>query len=138
MAAEQALAVDTRWAQGYGPIRHSSATQKLVHELAERLVAAELLPDAGQVYSVLAAADRIACAAMWLVVHATYARRVYLDGRALSQDDFKRDPQGHTGGSLNMVPAYVGYLGPPGGDRGPRRPPLPGGAHRRLRRGLAP
>src|SRR5690606_35605618 len=24
--------------------------------------------------------------------------------------DFKESPQGHTGGSLNMVPAYVGYM----------------------------
>jgi hypothetical protein len=35
---------------------------------------------------------------------------VRLDGRALQAGDFKADPEGHTGGSLNMVPAYVGYL----------------------------
>lgn len=56
------------------------------------------------------AADRITSAAMWLVVHMTYANSVYLDGRPLSNVDFKENPQGHTGGSLNMVPAYVGYL----------------------------
>lgn len=47
---------------------------------------------------------------MWLVVHATYARSVHLDGRPLARGDFKPRPEGHTGGSLNMVPAYAGYL----------------------------
>ncbi|MGI0025482.1 MAG: xylulose 5-phosphate 3-epimerase, partial [Nitrososphaera sp.] len=49
-------------------------------------------------------------AAMWLVVHETYAKNVYLDGRDLTPEDFKPHPEGHTGGSLNMVPAYVGYM----------------------------
>jgi phosphoketolase len=44
------------------------------------------------------------------VVHETYARKVYLDGRSLSADDFKPQPEGHTGGALNMVAAYAGYL----------------------------
>ena len=57
---------------------------------------------------------------MWLVVHEVYARNVYLDGRDLQAEDFKADPEGHTGGSLNMVPAYVGYLG---GQRYYRRNP---------------
>ena len=48
---------------------------------------------------------------MWLVVHEVYANRVYTDGRDLQATDFKAKPEGHTGGSLNMVPAYVGYLG---------------------------
>lgn len=47
---------------------------------------------------------------MWLVVHETYARNVYLDGRDLKAEGFKEKPEGHTGGSLNMVPAYVGYM----------------------------
>lgn len=47
---------------------------------------------------------------MWLAVHQTYARNIYLDGRHLKTKDFKPDPQGHLGGSLNMIPAYVGYL----------------------------
>ncbi|WP_312290709.1 xylulose 5-phosphate 3-epimerase, partial [Stutzerimonas nitrititolerans] len=29
----------------------------------------------------------------------------------LEAEDFKETPEGHTGGALNMVPAYVGYLG---------------------------
>src|SRR5690606_41493797 len=47
---------------------------------------------------------------MWLVVHMTYANRVYLDGRDLPPDAFKSQPRGHTGGALNMVPAYAGLL----------------------------
>src|SRR3546814_5925070 len=47
---------------------------------------------------------------MWLVAHMTYSQRVRTDGAALEVDDFKATPEGHTGGSLNMVPAYAGYL----------------------------
>jgi phosphoketolase len=64
-------------------------------------------PDA---WEILREADRVASAAMWLVVHETYARNVYLDGRPLATEDFKPSPEGHTGGSLNMVPAYTGYM----------------------------
>ena len=35
---------------------------------------------------------------------------VRLEGAALSSKDFKETPEGHTGGSLNMVPGYTGYL----------------------------
>tara|TARA_R110002072_G_scaffold107003_5_gene233292 strand:- start:241 stop:2490 length:2250 start_codon:yes stop_codon:yes gene_type:complete len=47
---------------------------------------------------------------MWLGVNQTYASHIYTDGRDLQNDDFKPDPQGHLGGSLNMIPAYVGYM----------------------------
>ena len=30
--------------------------------------------------------------------------------RPLEAEDFKPQPEGHTGGALNMVPAYTGYL----------------------------
>src|SRR3546814_2739590 len=40
----------------------------------------------------------------------TYSQRVRTDGATLGIDDFKTTPEGHTGGSLNMVPAYAGYL----------------------------
>jgi len=91
-----------RWAAGAGVIRHRPQTQRRVRALAPDLAA--------DLYEVLAAADRIANAAMWLVVHETYAQNVYLDGRPLAAEDFKPSPEGHTGGSLNMVPAYVGYM----------------------------
>lgn len=99
-----------RWAAGHNPIAHNHLTQIRVHELAALLVAAGKAPDAAAVYRQLWAADRLAAAAMWLTVHMTYARNVYRDGRELAPEDFKETPEGHTGGSLNMVPAYVGYL----------------------------
>ena len=99
-----------RWAEGHGVITHQAKTNERVLRLASQLVAQGRVPDASFVFDVLAAADRLANAAMWLVVHMTYAQRVRLDGAPLGPDDFKASPQGHTGGSLNMVPAYVGYL----------------------------
>src|SRR5687767_15917029 len=91
-----------RWAAGYGALAHTRLTQRRVQAMADALSA--------DVWAVLHAADRVASAAMWLVVHETYARSVYLDGRALKREDFKPAPEGHTGGSLNMVPAYTGYM----------------------------
>jgi phosphoketolase len=84
-------------------------TQARVFAMAETLRARGDAGDA-PLFEILHAADRVASASMWLVVHETYARRVYLDGRPLGPEDFKPRPEGHTGGALNMVPAYVGYL----------------------------
>ncbi len=96
------------WANGYGVIRHTQETeqwvQKTLHLLQARGAKTEPLLD------LLIAADKLANAAMWLVVHMTYAKQVNIDGKPLAQEDFKDNPQGHTGGSLNMVPAYVGYM----------------------------
>ena len=105
--------VDTafaEWAKGYGRIRHTAQTRTRIRALAHRLEAAGTRGDAVPFFDLLRATDRLASAAMWLVVHQTYARHVYLDGRALRAADFKGDPEGHTGGALNMVPAYVGYM----------------------------
>lgn len=99
-----------RWAEGYGVISHQARTHERVLSLASMLVENGKAPDAAFVFNVLTAADRLASAAMWVVVHMTYAQRVRLDGAPLKGEDFKTSPQGHTGGSLNMVPAYVGYL----------------------------
>ncbi len=96
-----------RWAAGSGVVRHTPATITRIHDLARRL------PDAGaegSLFDVLEALDRLTNAGMWLVVHETYARRVRLDGAPLAREDFKPKPEGHTGGALNMVPAYAGYL----------------------------
>ncbi|MGH7821573.1 MAG: xylulose 5-phosphate 3-epimerase, partial [Candidatus Binatia bacterium] len=98
------------WAAGYGVIAHGDLTQLRIHEMAKRLVERGSVGQADDVYRGLAAADQVASAAMWLVVHMTYARSVRLDGRELDAADFKRSPEGHTGGALNMVPAYAGYL----------------------------
>lgn len=47
---------------------------------------------------------------MNVVAHMTYARRIDLSGAPLAAEDFKPTPEGHTGGALNMAPAFVGYL----------------------------
>lgn len=98
------------WAAGYGVIRHAPLTQLRVRAMLEELVATGALPDTATGYRRLSAADRVASAGMWLVAHMTYARRVRLDGAPMTADDFKPQPEGHTGGALNMVPAYTGYL----------------------------
>src|SRR5690606_16916668 len=86
------------------------ATQAAVFRLAHQLVQSGQQPDLASVYRFFWALDRLNAAGLWLVVHMTYARRVRVDGTALQADDFKVQPEGHTGGALNMVPAYAGYL----------------------------
>jgi phosphoketolase len=98
------------WAAGYGVIRHDDLTQVRVHGMVASLVASGSLPDAMTGYRRLLATDRVANAGMWLVVHMTYTQRVRVGGQPLDAADFKRNPEGHTGGSLNMVPAYTAYL----------------------------
>ncbi len=98
------------WAAGHGVIVHDDLTQVRVHTMVQALVNGGRLPDASTGYRRLQAADRITNAGMWLVAHMTYARRVRIDGTTLEAQDFKPEPEGHTGGSLNMVPAYTAYL----------------------------
>jgi len=98
------------WAAGYGVIQHDPLTQLRVREMVAELVVLGQLAEPHDAWRRLAAADRLASAAMWLVAHMTYARRVRTDGAALGAEDFKLAPEGHTGGALNMVPAYAGYL----------------------------
>ena len=99
------MSEDEVWRSGYGPIVHSDETIDRVGRLAG---SGRFEP--GRLYSILAAADRLTAAAMWTVIHMTYAKRVDLSGEPLARDAFKTAPEGHTGGSLNMVPAFVGYL----------------------------
>lgn len=101
---------EKRWKEGYGVIKHTPQTQHRIRSMIVYLAEKGLLKDISDPYDLLVAADRITSAAMWLVVHSTYANSVYLDGRLLEKEDFKRDPEGHTGGSLNVTPGYVGYL----------------------------
>lgn len=98
------------WQRGYGPLQHSPQTCAAVYRMAHQLVQAGLQVDLASVYRHFHALDRLSAAGMWLVVHMTYAQRVRLDGVALVAEDFKASPEGHTGGALNMVPAYAGYL----------------------------
>lgn len=96
------------WANGYGVIQHNLVTAKSVKETIHLLQARGANTE--KLLALLCAADKLANAAMWLVVHMTYANKVRFDGLPFTHEDFKKNPQGHTGGSLNMVPAYVGYM----------------------------
>ncbi|MBS8240436.1 xylulose 5-phosphate 3-epimerase [Marinobacter lipolyticus] len=98
------------WHQGYGVIRHSPTTCIRAKALAEQLVADGQQPDTATVFRKLMALDRLTSAGLWLVAHMTYANRVDIGGQPLTARDFKLHPEGHTGGALNMVPAYAAYL----------------------------
>lgn len=98
------------WLKGYGVIKHKAETVKRVEELDSYIKKSKLKGDGFDLYSILHGADLIASTALWMVVHQAYAKNLYIDGRLLKHSDFKADPQGHVGGALNMVPAYVGYL----------------------------
>ncbi|MCA1770358.1 MAG: xylulose 5-phosphate 3-epimerase, partial [Halomonas sp.] len=96
------------WAAGHGVICHEPLTVARIAELLDRHAQDPARQQAW--LERLIAADRLSCMGMWLVAHMTYARRVRLDGKPLTAEDFKPIPEGHTGGALNMVPAYAGYL----------------------------
>ncbi len=98
------------WANGYGVIQHRNETQVRIFDLCQQLVCEGRFKQIDKVLEILSAADRLTSAAMWLVVHMTYSTRVNFSGNALDAEAFKTNPQGHTGGSLNMVPAYVAYM----------------------------
>lgn len=97
------------WAAGEGVISHEVPTRRRVEELVAALHDKGIC-EPGTALELFRAADVLCNMALWLTVHMTYARNIYLDGRALAGDDFKPTPEGHTGGALNMVPAYIGYL----------------------------
>ena len=99
-----------RWAEGYGAIQHSVETQAHVFKMADSMATRGTHGDDVPLFELLYALDRVASDAMWVVIHETYSRNVYLDGRQLVAEDFKPQPDGHTGGSLNMAPAYAGYM----------------------------
>ncbi len=98
------------WAKGKGVIQHSDETQVRVFDAIQQIIHQQQAHSFADVLRFFVAADELTNAAMWLVVHMTYAKKVDLSGAPLQSEDFKHNPQGHTGGSLNMVPAYVGYL----------------------------
>jgi phosphoketolase len=109
-ALQPANSIAQRWAEGFGVIEHTPATQRRIAELAHRLVKSDKAATLEKVYAVLAAADRLTSATMWVIVHMTYADRMDLTGAPLPAEAFKQTPEGHTGGSLNVAPAYVAYL----------------------------
>lgn len=90
------------WRDGYGVIQHTEETISRAEHID--------FEDRPNRDAMFAAADRLASAAMWLVVHMTYANKVQLNGEDLPESAFKENPEGHTGGSLNMAVAFTGYL----------------------------
>lgn len=98
------------WRRGYGVIQHSEETCENARRLAEDLVANGHQPDIDTVFHKLSDLDRLTSAGLWLVVHMTYTNRVDTTGNPLLPRDFKNTPEGHTGGALNMVPAYAAYM----------------------------
>lgn len=99
----------SHWAEGRGVIEHDELTKQRIGSLIDQLEQQGLC-DRSHALELLKAADRLCNMGLWLTVHMTYVQNVYLDGRTLTAVDFKTIPEGHTGGALNMVPAYVGYL----------------------------
>ncbi|MEX0964397.1 MAG: xylulose 5-phosphate 3-epimerase [Pseudohongiellaceae bacterium] len=97
------------WATGEGVISHEDSTRQRIETLVTELETKGVCKRDAAI-ELFRAADVLCNMALWLTVHMTYARNVYLDGRALCEVDFKPTPEGHTGGALNMVPAYIGYL----------------------------
>jgi phosphoketolase len=98
------------WQEGYGVIGHNDETIERAENLVERHWRDGALGHPADARALFSAADRLASAAMWVVAHMTYARRVDLSGADLPAASFKQTPEGHTGGSLNMAIAFVGYL----------------------------
>ncbi|MFA7679443.1 MAG: xylulose 5-phosphate 3-epimerase [Pigmentiphaga sp.] len=101
--------MQARWRAGYGPIQHRPETVDQAKARVEQWAAEGRFSDE-QAWAMLAAADRLSCAAMNVVAHMTYAKRIDLSGAALAEADFKATPEGHTGGALNMAVAFVAYL----------------------------
>ena len=99
-----------KWENGFGVIVHTPETKKSIQECIKNLLHAKKFSDANEVYRFLHAVDLFCNHAIWIVAHSSYAKNVYFDGRELKEEDFKKTPEGHMGGSLNMVPAYLGYM----------------------------
>lgn len=100
----------TDWRKGYGVIRRKDETLHRLGALLQMARSDELAVAESDAQEIFSATDILASAAMSLVAHMTYARRIDLSGAPLLANDFKTDPQGHVGGSLNMAIAFAGYL----------------------------
>jgi phosphoketolase len=98
------------WRLGYGPLLRDPITVHRVDDMASQLTKPRVWPDNESIYRVLAAADRLTSAAMWLVLHMGYARRVDVTGAPLRARDFKDEPVGRVADALQVVPAFIGYL----------------------------
>ena len=98
------------WTNGYGVITHADETQQRLRSILQNSDRGLLALTRDEASNVFSATDKLTNAAMWLIAHMSYARRVDLSGAELQAEDFKTKPEGHMGGSLNMAVAFAGYL----------------------------
>lgn len=99
-----------KWENGYGMISHKPETIRVIQDCISVLMKEKKFSDENKIYEFLHAVDLFCNQALWIIAHTSYAKNVYFDGRDLKEEDFKQNPEGHMGGSLNMVPAYLGYM----------------------------
>lgn len=102
--------IKEKWENGYGVISHTAETKKEIQECVKDLLLEQKFSDENEIYEFLHAIDLFCNQAIWIIAHTSYAKNVYFDGRELKENDFKASPEGHMGGSLNMVPGYLGYM----------------------------
>src|SRR4030042_5378313 len=62
-----------RWAEGYGPIKHEVETQARIFAMAQHLSAKGIEGGGMPIFDLLYALDHVTSAALWIVVHETYA-----------------------------------------------------------------
>ena len=100
-----------RWAVGYGAIHHTAETQARVFAMAELLAARGVRGDGVPLFDVLLR-GRPRRQRRHVAGGPRDLRPQRLPGRAqpLARRTSSRSPEGHTGGALNMVPAYTGYM----------------------------
>jgi len=99
-----------KWENGYGVIVHSEETKSSVRKLVDYLIRIKRFSGEEEIYQFLHGVDLLCNQALSIVAHTSYARNFYFGSRELAKEDFKVSPEGHMGGSLNIVPAYLGYM----------------------------
>ena len=98
------------WKQGYGPLLRERITVRRVDEMVALLTRRRVWPDRESIYRVLAAADRLTSAAMWLVLHMDNARYLDMTGAPLSPPYPNDEALGRIASALLIVQAFTGYL----------------------------
>ena len=92
------------WAQGFGAVEHSAETQERVFRMAEQLVGRAI--DRLSVFAALRRADAVARESSGrLQESAPQTRHLYLQGRAVRNDDHRREPW------FSSLPAAVAGCG---------------------------
>lgn len=77
---------DADWRAGFGVIAHTDVTLERLHALLRQAANGELAVSETEARDLFAATDKLANAAMRLVAHMTYARRIDLSGAPLKKE----------------------------------------------------